>query len=598
VPALLHFTSMLRVYAVISLIASAGTLALCQQAELGPAPLAPLSFQTPSLFQEQGDKLIPLAAASGNWIDTSNREAVRSSYLNVYLPTSGVPMSWTGSVPANDPGTTASTYRDAVAARINWFRGMAGVPAVISLDSTYNQKDQQAALMFSANRQISHTPPNSWLDWSAGGAEAASNSNICSYFGSQNWTDSGCIALYVMDSGANNAAVGHRRWLFYPQTRTMGTGDVPVNGSYYGGNAVWVFDGRYGSPRPATRDNFVAWPPAGYVPYQLVYPRWSFSYPGADFSNAAVAMTRNGSPVAVRLEALANGYGENTIVWIPDNQDPNSSSTPMAPGSDTPINVRISNALVGGTLQTFTYTVTVFDPNPLGACTYALDHSNHSFSATVGSESIQVLTGSGCVWMASANANWISISSNPSGAGSGTVAYSVGPNSSNQARIGTITIEGQTFTVNQAGASSGSVPTSWVNIVSQNSGKCLDVPGSSTSWGTALIQYTCGGTANQKFQFVAVPGGYEIVNQNSGLGLDITGSSLTPGARLIQWPYAGNRNEIFTVTNLGDGSFTIQPNHSGQYLDVAGSSTTDGASVLQWAYTGGANQKWILVPVQ
>jgi uncharacterized protein YkwD len=595
-----HFTSMLRIYAPITLFVLAASSAVCQQAELGPAPIAPSPSKAHSALAIENADPSALATTTGSsWLDISNRETVRSSYLNVYLPTAGVPMGWTGSIAANNAGTTTDAFKSAVLARINWFRAMAGLSAVTGLDATYSQKDQQAALMFSANRQISHTPPNTWLDWSAAGAEAASNSNICSYFGTQNWTDSGCIALYVMDGGSNNAAVGHRRWLFYPQTQTMGTGDVPVNGSYYGANAVWVFDGRFGSARPAARDNFVAWPPPGYVPYQLVYPRWSFSYPGADFSNAAVTMTRGGSAVAVSLETLASGYGENTIVWVPDNQNGNSSSfSPVAPVSDTPINVTISNVLIGGTARTFNYTVTAFDPNQAGTCAYSLDHSNRSFAATGGSDAIQLSAGSGCAWMASSNANWISISSNPSGSGTGTVTYNVAANSSDQPRTGSVTIEGQTFTVTQAGIPSSAVPTSWVTVISKNSGKCLDVPGSSMTPGMGLIQYTCGGTANQKFQFVPVAGGYEIVNQNSGLAVDIPGSSTTPGASFIQWSYAGTRNQIFTVTSLGDGSFSIQPTHSGLYLDVAGSSTADAAPVLQWAYTGGANQKWILTPVQ
>ena len=507
---MIHFTGMLRVYKAISLIISAGTLAFCQQAELGPAPAAP-SFENQSIPQGESAGPVPLAAASGSWIDTSNREAVRSSYLNVYLPTSGVPMGWTGSVPANDPGTTASAYRDAVFARINWFRSMAGVPAIISFDPTYNAKDQQAALMFSANRQISHTPPSSWVDWSSGGAEAASNSNICLYYG-QNWTDSGCIALYILDSGTNNAEVGHRRWLLYPQTQIMGTGDVPVNGSYYGANAVWVFDGRYGSPRPATRDNFVAWPPPGYVPYQLVYPRWSFSYPGADFSNATVTMTRSGSPVAVRLETLANGYGENTLVWVPDNQDPNSSFTPVAPGSDTPTNVSISNVLIGGTPQTFTYTVTVFDPSQ-----------------------------------------------------------------------------------------SGTTSAGWVNIVSKNSGKCLDVTGISTAPGASLQQWTCWGGDNQKFQLIPVTGGYQIAIKNSGLSVDVWGgypNNASNGLPLKQWTYWGGSNQIFQLQTTADGYYTIHPTNSGQCVDVAGGQTNDGATVWQWSCWGGNNQKWSFIPVQ
>lgn len=39
----------------------------------------------------------------------------------------------------------------------------------------------------------------------------------------------------------------------------------------------------------------MAWPPAGYVPYQVIYPRWSFAIAGANFSQAAVTMARGAS---------------------------------------------------------------------------------------------------------------------------------------------------------------------------------------------------------------------------------------------------------------------------------------------------------------
>ena len=70
--------------------------------------------------------------------------------------------------------------------------------------------------------------------------------------------------------GAGNAAVGHRRWILYPQTRNFGNGDVPVNGSNYAANALWVIDGNFGGPRPTTREPYVAWPAPGYFPYELV----------------------------------------------------------------------------------------------------------------------------------------------------------------------------------------------------------------------------------------------------------------------------------------------------------------------------------------
>jgi len=78
----------------------------------------------------------------------------------------------------------------------------------------------------------------------------------------------------------------------------------PASGTNYpAANAVWVVDdANYWGPRPATRNAFVSWPPPGYVPYPVVYPRWSFSYPSADFSAATVTMTSNGVPVPVAQE--------------------------------------------------------------------------------------------------------------------------------------------------------------------------------------------------------------------------------------------------------------------------------------------------------
>src|SRR5436305_6004134 len=105
----------------------------------------------------------------------------------------------------------------------------------------------------------------------------------------------------------------------------MGTGAVPQSGPasapYPAANALWVLDPSRYDARPETRDDFVAWPPPGYFPYQLSTPRWSFSYPGADFSNAAVTMTRDRAPVPVALEPYTAGYGESTLVWVPANLD-------------------------------------------------------------------------------------------------------------------------------------------------------------------------------------------------------------------------------------------------------------------------------------
>jgi hypothetical protein len=77
-----------------------------------------------------------------------------------------------------------------------------------------------------------------------------------------------------------------------------------------------------------------------------------------------------------------------------------------------------------------------------------------AFSAASGQGSITITAAnSDCSWWQMASNNdWISITSGYSGTGSGTVTYSVAANTTGSHRKGTITIEGQTFTVRQAGS--------------------------------------------------------------------------------------------------------------------------------------------------
>ena len=91
----------------------------------------------------------------------------------------------------------------------------------------------------------------------------------------------------------------------------------------------------------------------------LMPQRWSLqSDSGADFSNATVAVTQNGVPQTVQiLSDDDDGYGGNAIVW----------DLPFAPvpqsGLQTVYTVNVSNVLINGTPQSFSYTTTSFDPS-------------------------------------------------------------------------------------------------------------------------------------------------------------------------------------------------------------------------------------------
>jgi uncharacterized protein YkwD len=292
---------------------------------------------------------LPLVAKPSPWIDTSTRQVVKDYYQDVYTGSGSLPADWTGDYSACDPGAVSPSFLASVLQRVNYFRTMAGIPAVTALSDTYNRHAQAAALMMSRNDALNHTPPGTWQCYSAAGAHGAENSNLA--LGADGPR---AIDLYMADN--NISVVGHRRWMLYPQTQQMGVGDVPGGSGFPATNALFVIDGKFLGPEPQTRDPFVAWPPPGYVPYQVVYGYWSFAYPDADFSAATVTVSRDGISVPVAPETPVDGYGENTLVWTPQGIDTGKLA------ADTTYHVVVSNVRDGAQRLIFSYDVTLFDP--------------------------------------------------------------------------------------------------------------------------------------------------------------------------------------------------------------------------------------------
>ena len=143
-----------------------------------------------------------------------------------------------------------------------------------------------------------------------------------------------------------------------PAIAVMGSGSVPSTGGNFAAEAQMVLTPPV-VPRPTPRDTYVAWPPKGFVPYQTVYPRWSFALANADFSAATVTMQRNGVGIPTTIRTRDSVYAGPTITWNPDTF---TDSTPWPqPTADDVYTVTIAN--VGGVSpSSYTYNVTVFDP--------------------------------------------------------------------------------------------------------------------------------------------------------------------------------------------------------------------------------------------
>jgi uncharacterized protein YkwD len=324
--------------------------------KLGPAP---------RLTDPQ--QLLPRApspfSATDLGIDLSSRQSVLDAFTTFYVPALEVPSDWTGDLASCDPGTTSQAYLDATLQMVNYFRAMVGLPGV-TFDATLNAKAQEAALMMNAQHGLSHNPPPTWACYTDAGAEAAGHSNLA--LGS---AGPEAIALYIEDPGAGNVSVGHRRWILYPPQVEMGVGstDGPNSQGFSpGANALWVI-GDFG-PRPS-QPEWIAWPPIGFVPYQIVSPRWSLSRNrnlfAVDFSQATVTMTHNGQSVSLTVLPYQDDAfrGDDTIVWEPEDLGLNAAMP------DQIFTVTVSNIIIDGTSQTFTYNVTVINPaHPTPLC--------------------------------------------------------------------------------------------------------------------------------------------------------------------------------------------------------------------------------------
>lgn len=94
----------------------------------------------------------------------------------------------------------------------------------------------------------------------------------------------------------------------------------------------------------------------------------------------------------------------------------------------------------------------VTPPSP--SCSYSLNATKASYNSSAKTGTIGITSStSSCDWTALSNASWITVTSGNSGAGSGTVSYSITENTGTTNRSGTITIAGLTFTIVQSATS-------------------------------------------------------------------------------------------------------------------------------------------------
>ena len=154
-----------------------------------------------------------------------------------------------------------------------------------------------------------------------------------------------------------------------------------------------------------------------------------------------------------------------------------------------------------GTVSVADQTLVISQAAPAVAlCVYTLQTGSASMAAAGGTTGVSVQTAPGCSWTAASNASWLAVAGVASGSGSGTVTVSAAQNTG-AARAGTLTIAGQTFTVNQAGV------TQSCNVTLQPTSHTLDEDAQTAPNITVSVGAGCTWTAVETVDWITILSG-------------------------------------------------------------------------------------------
>lgn len=130
-------------------------------------------------------------------------------------------------------------------------------------------------------------------------------------------------------------------------------------------------------------------------------------------------------------------------------------------------------------------------------------------------------------------------------------------------------------------------------LTNRQSGKVIEVPGSSTEPGRPLVQSPKQGTANQKWAFTRADGVHFTVTGVAGnLPMDVSGGSADDGALIVQWTATGAANQRWRLDDAGGGYVKIVSARSGKVIGV-----DSGSNLTQQTDTGATGQHWLLSSV-
>ena len=216
------------------------------------------------------------------------------------------------------------------------------------------------------------------------------------------------------------------------------------------------------------------------------------------------------------------------------------------------------------------------------ACNITIAPTSQAVPASGSSGSVHVDGAAGCGWAATSNDAWLTVTSGSSGNGGGVVTFTAAANGGTIARVGTISIANQTFTVAQP--EPGAPPCS--NTIQPSSQNMSPAAANFTVNITATS--SCSWTAVSNVSWLAVFGIGAGVGNGS---VTISAAANTGNTRVGTATIAG---QTLTVTQTGSCLATFAPT-SASLAATAGNSSTAVTIASGCAWTASTGDSWITI---
>jgi hypothetical protein len=285
-----------------------------------------------------------------------SKDEVTALYKKLYESSKIESMPWKGNEEKCECGELEASIYKKVEDRINFFRIVSGLSEV-KINPTFNFEAQSAAFLSKVNNRLTHSPDKEMTCYSESAQRGCRKSclglSYPSYF-----SETGMVTGFIKDLGSNNYYVGHRRWILYTKLAEVGYGATDRS------EALLTIDGI--SKVPTNTPEYIAYPWNGYVPVNLIFPRWSFSIPEnktVDFSAATITMADSqGVPIAIEKEPFKSLL-DPTLVWtvtgLFNNSDMTYGTYLLEEGGflNQKIRVLIKNVKVDGVIKQYEYFV-------------------------------------------------------------------------------------------------------------------------------------------------------------------------------------------------------------------------------------------------